>query len=57
MVSDDAELISEAAGHAGTRLLVAEATRTWLYDALTAGSGQEDYTSVLRHIIGAVPGP
>ena len=48
----DAELIQEAAAaaHADARVLAAAAS--WFADAEEAGLGDEDYSTVLRHIIG-----
>jgi 3-hydroxyisobutyrate dehydrogenase-like beta-hydroxyacid dehydrogenase len=48
----DGELIRDAAkaAHADTRIL--EAAATWFAEAEEAGLGDEDYSTVLRHIIG-----
>ncbi|HSK15301.1 MAG TPA: NAD(P)-dependent oxidoreductase [Gaiellaceae bacterium] len=48
----DAELIAEAAAEAGVDLRLAEAAASWLREAETAGWGGEDYSVVLRRIMG-----
>ncbi|MDQ4145582.1 MAG: NAD(P)-dependent oxidoreductase [Actinomycetota bacterium] len=49
----DADLILEAAAGAGVDLHVAEAARAWFIEAEKAGLGQDDYSSVLAHILGS----
>jgi 3-hydroxyisobutyrate dehydrogenase len=48
----DAELVQVAADATGLQLPVLEAARTHLAAAEAAGLGDEDYSAVLRHIVG-----
>lgn len=48
----DAELVQAAAEEAGIGLPALEAARTHLAAAEAAGLGKEDYTAVLKHILG-----
>jgi 3-hydroxyisobutyrate dehydrogenase-like beta-hydroxyacid dehydrogenase len=47
----DADLIAEAAEHAGLDLRLAPAARAWLVDAERDGHGDEDYSSTLARIL------
>lgn len=49
----DADLVLAAAADAGVSLPVAAAARGWFDDAVQAGRGDEDYSSVLAHIAAA----
>lgn len=49
----DADLILDAAS--GLDLRVTEAARAWLEEAEAAGLGDEDYSAVLKKILGSVP--
>lgn len=49
----DASLVNEAAVDAGIDLRLAAAARSWLWDAVAAGSGERDYSAVLAHILEA----
>jgi 3-hydroxyisobutyrate dehydrogenase-like beta-hydroxyacid dehydrogenase len=49
----DADLILDAAP--GLDLRVTEAARAWLAEAEAAGLGDEDYSAVLKKILGSVP--
>ena len=48
----DGELVSEAAAAAGVDARVLAAAATWFADAEAAGLGDEDYSTVLRRILG-----
>jgi 3-hydroxyisobutyrate dehydrogenase/2-hydroxy-3-oxopropionate reductase len=48
----DAELVSEAAAAASVDARVLAAAATWFADAETTGLGDEDYSTVLRRILG-----
>ena len=48
----DGELVSEAAAAAGVDARVLAAAATWFADAEDAGLGDEDYSTVLRRILG-----
>ena len=48
----DGELVSEAASAAGLDARVLAAAATWFADADDAGLGDEDYSTVLRRILG-----
>ena len=48
----DADLIIAAAGAAGLDAKVAAAVREWLAEAERAGTGDDDYSAILRHIAG-----
>mgnify|MGYP001248378032 CR=1 FL=1 len=48
----DANLIVTAAGDAGVDVRLARAVQTWFTEADTAGLGSEDYSTILRHILG-----
>ena len=48
----DADLIVEAAAASGLDLHVAAAAREWFIEAERAGLGEEDYSTVLKHILG-----
>ena len=52
LAAKDAGLIVEAAGAAGVEAKVLAATTAWLRSAVRAGTGDLDYSAVLRHIIG-----
>jgi 3-hydroxyisobutyrate dehydrogenase-like beta-hydroxyacid dehydrogenase len=47
----DADLIAEAAGHAGVELRLAAAARAWLADAEREGRGAADYSVMLAVIL------
>ncbi|HEX5598299.1 MAG TPA: NAD(P)-dependent oxidoreductase [Micromonosporaceae bacterium] len=47
----DADLVLSAADAAGVELRLARAARSWFADADTAGIGDADYSTVLRHIL------
>ena len=49
----DADLVLAAAADAGISLPVAAAARGWFDDAVSAGRGGDDYSSVLAHIAAA----
>ena len=49
----DAGLVADAGAAARRDLRLAEAARSWLADALAAGWGDRDYSSVLERILGA----
>jgi 3-hydroxyisobutyrate dehydrogenase-like beta-hydroxyacid dehydrogenase len=49
----DAALIQEAAEDVGVDATVLAAARRWFADAEESGLGDEDYSTVLRHIIGS----
>jgi len=48
----DAELVQAAAAEAGLELPALEAARAHLAAAEAAGLGDEDYSAVLKHIVG-----
>jgi len=48
----DAELVTEAAAAAGADARVLAAAATWFAEAERAGLADEDYSTVLRHILG-----
>lgn len=48
----DADLVAAAAEEAGIDLRLARAARAWLDDAERAGGGAEDYSAMLRTILG-----
>ena len=48
----DGELVSEAAAAAGVDARVLAAAASWFADAEAAGLGDEDYSTVLRRILG-----
>lgn len=48
----DAGLVTAAAEQAGRDLRVAAAAERWLADAVDAGHGEDDYSVVLRTIVG-----
>ena len=48
----DAGLVTAAAGEAGRELRVAAAAERWLADAVQGGHGDDDYSVVLRTIVG-----
>jgi 3-hydroxyisobutyrate dehydrogenase-like beta-hydroxyacid dehydrogenase len=51
----DADLILDAVAPSGLDLRVTEAARAWLAEAEAAGLGDEDYSAVLKKILGSVP--
>jgi 3-hydroxyisobutyrate dehydrogenase/2-hydroxy-3-oxopropionate reductase len=50
LAKKDADLVASAAAGAGLSLPVAAAAREWLADAVGAGRGDDDYSSLLAHI-------
>jgi 3-hydroxyisobutyrate dehydrogenase-like beta-hydroxyacid dehydrogenase len=49
----DADLILEAAASSGLNLRVTDAAHSWLEEAEAAGLGDEDYSAVLKKILGS----
>ncbi|MFN2587573.1 MAG: NAD(P)-dependent oxidoreductase [Actinomycetota bacterium] len=49
----DTDLVARAAAAAGRDLRLARAARSWLADAVAAGWGDRDYSTVLERIIGS----
>jgi len=52
----DATLVTDAARQAGVDLRLADAARSWLEDADTAGFSELDYSAVIAFILGERPG-
>jgi len=56
LAGKDADLVVEAAGAAGLSLPLAEAARGWLADAIASGRGDDDYSTILAHIVASASG-
>lgn len=48
--------MAEAATAAGVTLPLAEAARGWFVEAIAAGRGDDDYSTILAHILGRASG-
>lgn len=47
----DAELVTRTGAEAGVEMRLAQATSTWLLDALDSGWGGHDYTALAAHVL------
>ena len=56
LAGKDAALVAEAATAAGVPLPLAEAARGWFVEAIAAGRGEDDYSTILAHILGRASG-
>jgi len=56
LAGKDADLVVEAAAAAGLSLPLAAAARGWLADAIADGRGDDDYSTILTHIVGHASG-